>query len=121
MSEESRSNSATNMVASMIYVTCGSINEARQIGDTVVRERLAACTNIIDGMRSIYWWEGEVQESAETILILKTAAANVPALSARVEALHIYDVPCVVEIPLGRGNADYFDWIIAASSGPQEH
>lgn len=50
----------------MIYVTCGSVDEARQIGDTVVRERLAACANIIDGMQSIYWWEGEVEETAET-------------------------------------------------------
>lgn len=107
--------------ASVIYVTCGSLNEARQIGDTVVRERLAACANIIDGMRSIYWWEGAVQEGAETILILKTSAMNVPALGARVKALHSYDVPCVVEIPLGQGNADYFDWIVAESSGAQSN
>ena len=102
---------------SMIYVTCGSVHEAQQIGETVVRERLAACANILDGMRAIYWWEGEVQEGDEAVLILKTAAANVPTLSARVKALHSYDVPCVTEIPLGRGNADYFDWIIAESSG----
>ncbi len=102
---------------SMIYVTCGSVNEAREIGDTVVRERLAACANIIEGMRSIYWWQGAVEEGAEAILILKTAAANVPALSDRVKTLHSYDVPCVAEIPLGRGNADYFDWILAESPG----
>ncbi len=101
--------------ASMIYVTCSSVNEARQIGGTVVRERLAACANIIDGMQSIYWWEGEVEEGAETVLILKTAATNVVALSERVQALHSYDVPCVAEIPLGGGNADYFDWIVAQS------
>jgi periplasmic divalent cation tolerance protein len=100
---------------SMIYVTCGSVNEARQIGGTVVRERLAACANIIDGMQSIYWWEGAVEEGAETVLILKTACANVAALSERVKALHSYDVPCVAEIPLGGGNADYFDWIVAQS------
>ncbi|MBT3401275.1 MAG: divalent-cation tolerance protein CutA [Rhodospirillaceae bacterium] len=112
MSGENRPISA----ASLIYVTCGSVNEARQIGDTVVRERLAACANIIDGMQSIYWWEGAVQEGAETILILKTAVANVTALSERVKALHSYDVPCVAEIPLGGGNADYFDWIVAESN-----
>jgi len=113
MTGESRPKSAI----SMIYVTCGSVNEARQIGDTVVRERLAACANIIDGMQSIYWWEGAVQEGAETVLILKTAASNVPALGERVKALHSYDVPCVVEIPLGQGNADYLDWIAAESDG----
>ena len=107
---------APDPAASMIYVTCGSVNEVRQIAGTVVRERLAACANIVDGMRSVYWWEGEVQEGAEAVLILKTAAANVPALSACVRALHSYDVPCVAEIPLGRGNADYFDWIVRESS-----
>lgn len=101
--------------ASMVYVTCGSVNEARRIADAVVRERLAACANIIEGMRSVYWWEGEVQEGMEAVLILKTAAGNVAALAARVKALHSYDVPCVVEIPLARGNADYFDWIVAES------
>ena len=101
---------------SMVYVTCGSVNEAREIGATVVRERLAACANIIDSMRSIYWWQGEVEEGAETILILKTASINVPALGERVKALHSYDVACVAEIPLGGGNTDYFDWIVAESS-----
>jgi len=109
---------APDPAASMIYVTCGSVNEARQIADAVVRARLAACANIIEGMRSVYWWEGEVQEAAETVLILKTAAANVPALSERVKALHSYDVPCIAEIPLGRGNEDYFDWIVRESSVP---
>lgn len=107
---------APDPAVSMIYVTCGSVNEARRIADTVVRERLAACANIIDGMRSVYWWEGEVQEGAETVLILKTAAANVPILSERLRDLHSYDVPCIAEIPLGRGNEDYFDWIIAESA-----
>lgn len=108
---------ASKHAASMIYVTCGSTDEARQIAGTVVRERLAACANILAGMQSIYRWQGAVEEGAETVLILKTAAANVAALSARVKALHSYDVPCVAEIPLGGGNADYFDWIVAESGG----
>ncbi len=113
MSGESRPNSA----ASMVYVTCGSVNEAQKIGDAVVRARLAACANIIQGMRSLYWWEGDVQEDTETVLILKTRVECVPELSERVRALHSYDVPCVVEIPLGRGNPDYFAWIAAQASG----
>jgi len=108
---------APDRAVSMIYVTCGSVNEARAIGDAVVRERLAACANIIEGMRSIYWWQGAVEEGAETVLILKTAAANVPTLNDRVKALHSYDVPCIAEIPLGGGNADYLDWIVAESGG----
>lgn len=109
--------SATDAHASIVYVTCGTVNEALKIGDAVVRERLAACANVIEGMRSLFWWEGEVQEETETVLLLKTRAENVPDLTARVRALHGYDVPCVVEIPLGRGNPDYLAWIAAESPG----
>jgi len=102
--------------ASMVYITCESAGEAAAIARTVVAERLAACGNIIDGMRSVYWWEGEVTEGTETVLILKTTAARVAALTERVKALHSYDLPCVVEIPLTGGNAAYFDWIAAATA-----
>jgi periplasmic divalent cation tolerance protein len=97
----------------MLYITCGSGDEATMIARTVVEERLAACGNIIDAMRSIYRWEGKVSEDEETVLILKTTAERVETLTARVKALHSYDLPCVVEIPLGGGNAAYFDWIAA--------
>lgn len=97
----------------MVYVTCGSADEAGTIARTVVGERLAACANIIGGMRSVYWWQGAVSEDDETVLILKTVPARVAALSERVKALHSYDLPCVVEIPLGAGNAEYFAWIAA--------
>ena len=106
--------------ASMLYVTCGSSDQAREIGRRVVEEKIAACANIITGMKSIYRWEGRVEEGDEVVLILKTRALMVPELSARVQELHSFDVPCVVEIPLGRGNPDYFAWIAAETvrSGP---
>ncbi len=102
--------------ASMIYVTCGSPEEAGKIARAVVEERLAACANILGAMRSVYRWEGQVTEDDEVVLILKTKAEKVAALSGRVKELHSYDVPCVVEIPLGGGNAAYFDWIVAETS-----
>lgn len=102
--------------ASMVYITCGSAEEAGAIARTVVAERLAACGNIIDGMRSLYRWQGEVTEDTETVLILKTTAQLVAALTERVKALHSYDLPCVVEISLAGGNAAYFDWIAAATA-----
>lgn len=103
-------------VASMVYVTCGSLDQARQIARSVVEERLAACANIIDGMHAVFRWEGVVQEGEEVIFILKTRSVNVAALSARVKELHSFEVPCVVEIPLGGGNSDYFDWIANEST-----
>jgi periplasmic divalent cation tolerance protein len=103
--------------ASLIYITCGSRDEATTIARAVVEERLAACANIIDGMHAIYWWEGKVAEDEETVLILKTTADRVGTLTGRVQALHSYDLPCVVEIPLGSGgNTAYLDWIAAETA-----
>jgi periplasmic divalent cation tolerance protein len=110
-------NSGTHSEASMLYVTCGSPDQARDIARTVVEERLAACGNIIEGMRSVYRWESELQEGTEVLLLLKTSAGMVERLGARVKELHSFEVPCVVEIPLGSGNPDYFDWIAAKTAG----
>jgi periplasmic divalent cation tolerance protein len=105
------------MSVSMIYVTCASVNEAREIARSLVAERLIACANIIDGMQSVYWWQGQVAEDSETVLLLKTRADRVETTIARVRALHGYEVPCVVELPLARGNPAYLDWIAAEASG----
>ncbi len=106
----------TDHPARMIYITCGSREEATVIARTVVEERLAACANIIAGMRSVYWWQGSVSEDDEIVLILKTTAARVGDLTERVKALHSYDLPCVVELPLAGGNIDYLDWIVAETA-----
>jgi len=102
--------------ASIIYVTCGSREEATKIARTVVEERLAACANILGAIRSVYWWQGSVAEDDEIALILKTTVDKVATVSERVKELHSYDLPCVVEIPLGGGNAAYFDWITAETT-----
>ena len=104
------------MTASLVYVTCETVDEAQRISRTVVKERLAACTNMLTGMRSTYWWEGAVQEAEEISLLIKTGGNRVDALIARVRELHSYDVPCVVELPLARGNPDYLAWIEAEST-----
>ncbi|MBO6784377.1 MAG: divalent-cation tolerance protein CutA [Alphaproteobacteria bacterium] len=112
------SDAASNKpAASMLYVTCGSVEQAHEIGRAVVEEQLAACANIIDGMRSVYRWEGMVEEANEVVLILKTRRGLIADLTARVKALHSFDVPCVVEIPLEQGNADYFAWIADETAG----
>lgn len=93
------------------YVTAGSPEEARRIGRALVEERLAACANILDGMTSIYRWQGAVEEATESVLIAKTRAALFEPLAVRVRELHSYDVPCVVELKVDRGNPAYFDWL----------
>lgn len=101
---------------SMVYVTCGTQDEAANIARIVVEERLAACANIIGDMRSVYRWQGSVTEDDEVVLILKTTADKVEAVTDRVKELHSYDLPCVVEIPLAGGNSAYFDWISAETT-----
>lgn len=101
------------MTALSVYITAASREDALAIGRAVVRERLAACANVIDGLTSIYWWQGRMMEEGEAALILKTTEAAMPALLLRVKQLHSYDCPCVVAHPLTHGNPDFLDWIAA--------
>ena len=93
------------------YITAGSRDEARRIGRALVEERLAACANIFDGMTSIYRWQDAIEVADETVLIAKTRAELFDRLAARVRELHSYEVPCVVELTVGRGNPAYLDWL----------
>ncbi|MFC5354094.1 divalent-cation tolerance protein CutA [Azospirillum himalayense] len=93
------------------YITAGSRDEARRIGRALVEEGLAACANIFDGMTSIYRWQDAIEEATETVLIAKTRAELFDRLAARVRELHSYEVPCVVELRVGRGNPAYLDWL----------
>lgn len=95
----------------LIYMTAGSADEARMIGETLVAERLAACVNLIDGMTSIYRWQGEIQRDTEIVMIAKTRKDQVAALTERVKALHSYDCPCVVAVPVEEGNSEFLRWI----------
>jgi periplasmic divalent cation tolerance protein len=97
--------------ARFVYVTTQTREEAVRIGGALVGARLAACANVIDGATSIYWWEGAVQEDREALLIMKSRASLIDALSARVRELHSYSCPCVVALPIDAGNPDYLAWI----------
>jgi len=102
------------MKVNFIYMTAGSREEAGKIGKALVVSRLAACVNIIDNMKSIYVWQGKVQEDSEIIMIAKTTADRVPALVEKVKSLHSYECPCIVNIPVAGGNQAFLDWIAEA-------
>jgi periplasmic divalent cation tolerance protein len=106
----------------LLYVTAASMDEARRIGRTLVEERLVACVNLIDGMKSIYRWQGAVEEGSEVVVIAKTTAGRVGAVIDRVKALHSYAVPCVVAVPIESGNPDFMKWIAheTASAVPSD-
>lgn len=94
-----------------VYVTCKDRPEALKIGKSLVEARLAACANVIDGMESIYWWEGNLETGSEAVLILKSTQEKVAALTAAIQAQHSYTLPCVVALPIVDGNLGYLDWV----------
>jgi periplasmic divalent cation tolerance protein len=97
--------------ALVVLVTAPTPERAAEIARALVEERLAACGNVVPGIRSIYRWEGKVQEDAEALLVLKTTRARFDALRDRVLALHPYEVPEVIALPVEAGSARYLAWI----------
>lgn len=99
------------MAESIVYMTCASEKEAGDIGTVLVERRLAACVNILPGMRSLYWWRGKVERAEEVVLIAKTQDSLVDELTGAVKAMHGYEVPCVAAVPISGGNPEFLDWI----------
>ncbi|HUP23932.1 MAG TPA: divalent-cation tolerance protein CutA [Thermoanaerobaculia bacterium] len=103
------------MSASPILVlsTAGSMEEGERIARALVEERLAACVNLVPGVRSVYRWRGEVQSDAEVLLVIKTVRERFPALRARVRELHSYELPELVCIEPSGGEEEYLAWVVA--------
>lgn len=100
-----------------VYVTCPDEDTAARIGRDLVGRKLAACANILPGMRSLYRWEGAVQDEREVAMFLKTRRALVPDVERAVKALHPYEVPCIVAFELVAGNTEYLAWIDQETRG----
>ena len=105
------------MAMMFVYVTASGSNEAERIARAVVADRLAACANVLGPMHSIYWWQGALEESSETALILKTTRERLPDLIARVKALHSYECPCIEALEVAEGNPDFLAWIARETNG----
>lgn len=97
--------------AIVVLVTVGSEQEAETIATTLLEERLAACVNVTSPIRSLYRWEGRIADDREWQMVIKTQARLFEALAARVRALHSYDVPEIIALPVLAGTTDYVDWI----------
>lgn len=100
--------------ALVVLVTTPSADVAAAIARTLVEERLAACGNVVPAIRSIYRWEGAVHDDAEALLVLKTERRLLPELKVRLKALHPYQVPELLALPVEDGLADYLEWIGAS-------
>ena len=99
------------MDLNLVYMTFGNKKEARSIGKVLVEEKLVACVNIIDHVNSFYIWQDQLQDDQEVIMIAKTTSERMAIVIERVKALHSYDCPCIVGLPISTGNPKFLDWI----------
>lgn len=99
--------------AILVLVTTPSAENAAELARALVEAGLAACGNVVPGLRSIYRWEGKVHDEPEALLILKTQRGSFEALRERVIALHPYECPEVIALPIEAGHAPYLAWIAA--------
>jgi periplasmic divalent cation tolerance protein len=95
----------------VVFVSVPNEQESLTIARTLVREKLAACINLFPRVRSIYRWEGEICDEPECYLIIKTRRDLFPAVQERIKALHSYDVPEIIALPIIKGLPSYIEWI----------
>ena len=102
----------------LVYSTCADATAADAIAQTLVAELLAACVSLQPATRSVYRWEGEVQAEAELLLMIKTSAERLEALTARLAAIHPYELPEIVAVPVTAGLNGYLDWVVEQCCDP---
>jgi periplasmic divalent cation tolerance protein len=98
----------------VVVSTFPTAEAAAAAARALVEERLAACVNVVPGVRSIYRWQGAVEDSAEVLAVVKTTRAGYAALAARLVELHPYEVPEVIALPVVDGSARYLEWVAAS-------
>lgn len=95
----------------VIFVTASNKIEADKIAEALVEKKLAACVNIINGVESVFWWENKVDRASEVLLIIKSSRDKFAQISETVKALHSYEVPEIIALPITDGYKPYLDWI----------
>ncbi len=95
----------------IVFMTASSEEEAVKIAKALVEEKLAGCVNIIRNIRSIYSWQGKIEDEAEVLMAAKTRRDLFKALSKKVKELHSYTVPEIIAMPIIKGSKDYLRWL----------
>ena len=103
-----------------VYMTAGSIEEAKNIGGELIEQNLAACVNLLENMTSIYKWGDKLEEGQEVVMIAKTRKILMPKLIETVNRHHSYECPCILELPVQGGNPDFLQWIVTETDGTEE-
>ena len=104
----------------VVLSTCAGEADAERLARALVEGRLAACVNVVPGVRSFYRWKGEVESAVESMLVIKTSRDLFPALCAEMEKLHRYEVPELLALPVVAGAENYLGWLHANLRGPRE-
>lgn len=95
----------------VVFITASSEDEASKIAQTLVEARLAGCVNIVRNIRSIYNWQGKIEDELEVLMIVKTQQSLFDKLSKKVKELHSYTVPEIIAMPIVEGSEDYLKWL----------
>jgi periplasmic divalent cation tolerance protein len=91
--------------------TCASTEEAARLARALVEKRLAACVNVVEGVRSVYRWQDAIEEEPEVLLVIKTSRELFEELKTEIERLHSYEVPEVIALPVVDGAERYLAWL----------
>jgi len=98
----------------VIFVTASNKKEARKIASRLVKDKLAACVNILDKVESVFLWEGKIEKAEESLLIIKSKKEKLPKIISVVKSLHSYTVPEIIALPIIAGDKSYLRWIDAS-------
>lgn len=97
------------------FTTCASAEKAAKIAEALVAQKLAACVNIVDNMSSVYQWQGQIEQSKETLLMIKTRQALFKPVQKAIQDLHEYELPEIIAVPIEAGETNYLNWIQSAT------
>ena len=95
----------------VVFITTAADEEAQLIARVLLEQRKAACINIVPGISSLFWWQGNINSAQESLLIVKTRASLLGEIIKLVKEMHSYDVPEIIALPIVAGNKDYLGWI----------
>jgi len=95
----------------MIFVTASNHDEAKVIADALLKDKLAACVNIVDSIKSFFLWKGKLDRTQESLLIIKTKVGKFNKICSKVKTIHSYDVPEIIALPIIEGDNQYLQWI----------
>lgn len=104
------------MDAILVYITVENQRQSELISKILLEKRLASCVNIVEGLHSMYWWEGQIQSTKEILLLVKTRKELFEKLCTEVQLLHSYQIPCIIALPIVASHVDFMKWIWAETT-----